>query len=134
MSYQISWLLDEHVMYVTWSGVITIEDITECTELMEQYAAAGQPPVHLIHDAKNVTKYAIPLTQIGTLLKKPSPHFGRLLVVDKNSFGRFFANLAAQLFHTELRMFSTLEEATHYLVEIDSRVAELQDQLVFEEN
>ncbi|MBZ0290093.1 MAG: hypothetical protein K8I30_20885 [Anaerolineae bacterium] len=129
MPYQVSWYVDQRVVYCRAFGSATIEDIHNLNHETQTYVRAGQPLVHVICDLKGIEKFPTNIAGMRQSLEQMDyERMGWVIVVGAgNALLRFVASLITQFIipDVRLRMFDTLELAVSFLREHDATLPEL---------
>jgi hypothetical protein len=127
MSYQVSWLLENRIMLISYVGVLTSTELraylAETMDLRDRANAAlgvGGPLVHTITDARLLTKNDIALKDalkvVETVRKQ---RVGWTVYIPANKMDLFFASLGHQLAGVRFRHFASIGEGVDFLKEVD---------------
>lgn len=122
MPSQISWLLDRRVIFVKFTGEVTVEDLQSFNTSMHEYLDLGQPPlVHIISDSSETNKFPINLGALNKVFfqQRPNPKMGWIVVITANRMLSFVSSMLAQLGKSRFRTFNTMQEAIAFLNDID---------------
>lgn len=123
MPYQVSWYVEQRVIYCRAYGVASVEDIHHLNHETQSYVRAGQPLVHVLCDLKGLTKYPTNIAGMRQSLEQMDhERMGWVIVCGAgNALVRFIASLITQFIipNVRLRMFDTLEEGIDFLREHD---------------
>jgi hypothetical protein len=115
------WEVDKHVLYVSYSGEITADELLTA---MKELEANGGPFVNIISDVTNVSRQPA-LPEIMTVMRQfeRSEHMGwSINVGDSHGILRFTTNIAGQYLGQRMRSFDTVEEAMAFLREVDPSI------------
>lgn len=123
MPYQVSWYVEQRVIYCSATGTVTTEDIHDMNHDTQTYVRAGQPLVHVLCDLKGLTKYPTNIAGMRQSLEQMDhERMGWVIVCGAgNALLRFVASLITQFIipNVRLRMFDTLEQGVDFLREHD---------------
>jgi hypothetical protein len=128
MPYQVSWYVDQRVVYFNAYGSATVEDIQKMNMETQNYVRAGQPLVHVLVDLSGLDKF--PTNMAGmrqSLQQMDHERMGWVVVCGAgNALLRFVASLITQFVipNVRLRMFDTVQQGIEFLRERDSTLAE----------
>jgi hypothetical protein len=119
------WHVDGQVLVVEFIGVITLEDVKESNQRISELIDSGtrESMVHLIADARQRTEIHKELRSLKNFKEasSSSDEMGWLIVVDPNPdvVLRFVVNALSQLTSQRFRVFTSFEDATDFLYEMD---------------
>jgi hypothetical protein len=125
MSLDISWLIDKRVIFIRVGGDIDVEAIKHQAELVSEYRSQGIQPVHVIVDARKITKIPLSPGKIKEMGFK-SDVGGWKIIITNSAVIRYLASLMTQLIGLEYRFFETPEAAIAYLYELEPELQQLQ--------
>jgi hypothetical protein len=124
MPYQVSWYVDQRVVYCRAFGNASIEDIHDFNHETQLYVRAGQPLVHVLCDLKNLDKFPTNIAGMRKSLEQMDhERMGWVIVCGAgNALLRFIASLITQFIipDVRLRMFDTVEQGVEFLREHDA--------------
>jgi len=124
MPYQVSWYVDQRVIYCRAYGTASIEDIHDLNHDTQTYVRAGQPLVHVLCDLKGLDKFPTNIAGMRQSLEQMDhERMGWVIVCGAgNTLLRFIASLITQFIipNVRLRMFDTVEQGIDFLLERDS--------------
>lgn len=121
MSFQIVWCLDQRIVSVQMSHIVTKEEAFQLGREIEQYVKAGTPPVHVVVDALELKQYPM---NIGLLRDASRYLFSSkcgwaIMVGHNNSLTRFLASAVTQMAHVNFRIAADWDEALATLKKVD---------------
>jgi hypothetical protein len=123
MPYQVSWYVDQRVIYCNAFGTATIEDIHGLNHEVQSRVRSGQPLVHVVCDLKNIEKFPTNIAGMRKSLEQMDhERMGWVIVCGAgNALLRFVASLITQFVvpNVRLRMFDTFEQGIDFLREHD---------------
>jgi hypothetical protein len=129
MPYQVSWYVDQRVIYCSAYGTATIEDIHGLNREVQLRVREGQPLVHVVCDLKNIEKFPTNIAGMRKSLEQMDhERMGWVIVVGAgNALLRFVASLITQFIipNVRLRMFDTLEQGIDFLREHDATLEDM---------
>lgn len=120
MAYEVSWLIDKRLMLISFSGVLTKEDLHAASEAAFLLAESGTAPVHSITDGTHLTSVEIGIDDLRKVMENRSYKSGWSVTVTPGRMERFLASIANQLFRMKSRHFATMEEAFAFLKDVDA--------------
>lgn len=120
MTYTADWYLPGHIFMVTLTGELTLDDIGAFDKAFWQASGEGTPPIHLILECSHVTKFPLNIDQIyHVVTKDDSDIVGWVVLVTPSSTSEFVSNNVMKLMRKRFRGARTLEEALHFLHQVD---------------
>jgi hypothetical protein len=132
MPVTVSWLYPKQVVFVTFSGRVTLEDVQTQVTLTQASIVEGDAPVHFVIDTTNIEKYDLSLTEIRTAFPGHDERIGWTVVYGPNKITRFFASILMQLMKSKFQFVESHEEALAFLLHNDQRLADLPHQMTQE--
>lgn len=125
MAYKIQWYIENHVLYTTFLGETSIEELRRC--LKEINALVDQSDRPLVHVITDVTRLTKPLSLVSTTQAvvgySPSPRTGWSITVgEQDKLVRFVSDITRQILKLRQRSFKTVEESLAFLKDIDSTI------------
>lgn len=131
MAYELSWLVENRVIYENLAGNLTLDELREVGKLVGEYVATGTPFVHLLADLTQVGKFPMNLREINNIFENPYPdRFGWMVGVTNNQVVRFFGTMIPQLQGARIRMFASADEALRFLQSVDETLPKLDASLI----
>jgi hypothetical protein len=124
------WFLEKRVLLSTFSGELSLADLTRSTE--EIRAAIDQSEgqfLHCIGDLGGLTKIPTNLKAVtdATQGAMRHPHFGWMIVYNMpNQVIKFFGDIATRFFQVRYRVLDTQHEALDFLNQVDSTLPPLR--------
>jgi hypothetical protein len=120
MTYQITWLLENRILYVLNTGIGTAEDVVNSTREVKTLLEQSRPFVHMIVDGQQEAN-DIKLGDLLTILRTSpaSPNLGWFIYVSESKMNRFFGSMASQMTGAQTKAFATLAEALAFLQHVD---------------
>lgn len=127
MPHRQSWLIENQIVYVIFTGDMSSEDVGEAFHDSAQHVIQStDTPVHFFHNWGGVTKFPTSLSQVfkaSRNTKAPIRKVGWVIAYGKNTkLFKFMGNIFFQLFSVRFRLFKTEEEAIDFLCEQDTRL------------
>ena len=121
MPVEVSWLVENRVVYTRSFGVLSISQVHEAAAQSTGMMNTGIKPVHLITNATDIERFTFNLPDIAKSFRgfPASPNMGWTLTVSPHAMHRFFASIVVQMGSSRQRVFNTLEEAMAFLQSID---------------
>jgi hypothetical protein len=136
MSVEAGWILDKQILYVRYSGTVTMVDIEQTTTFFVQELLAlpeGQQ-VNLVLNNDPIEKYDIQLAKLATLIKN-SPRRDEAVgyvvaIVNPHSkisnLMKMTSSIAVQLTGARFRIVNNYGEATTFLRDMLDPIAHLE--------
>ncbi len=125
MPIAVSWIVEKRVLYSHMYGHISHQDLVDQKQTLEQYGAQSEHLLHLINDATDTTSTELGLRDLQQMQFANFVNLGWAIYVTPNKLHRFFASVITQLSGKRSREFSTLDEALHFLQDIDDTLPPL---------
>ncbi len=127
MGYQLSWLVEDRVMFCYVSGVMTRDDMVLLIDDVATRIRNGKPPVHYIGDSTQLEKLDLTVRDIHLLFRfiRRPPESGWNLDVTTNRFTRFVGGIASHLAGIRYRQMNSIEDAITYLQQADLTLPEI---------
>ncbi len=126
MPYSINWLIENELIYVHFSGIITVEELR--TSLLRTRQFIDDSPralVHSISDAGDVIE-AVPMKDSMKVVREVGNHTRAgwaFTIREKSSMLKMASGLGASLFKIRYRAYDTLDEALQHLKSFDSAIS-----------
>lgn len=124
MPYQVSWYIEQRVVFSSAFGNATIEDVHNLNHDIQTYVRSGQPLVHVICDLKNIEKFPTNVAGMRKSLEQMEhDRMGWVIVCGAgNPLLRFIASVITQFVipNVRLRMFDTVQQGIEFLHEHDA--------------
>lgn len=117
MPHQTVWLVEKRVILVTFTGVITAEELVQFIQEVEQHIENGTPLVHLITDSLAMERVAFSLETIRSLALayNLTGKLGWQIDVNHNQLLKMLVSIGTQFARVRARTFKTLTEAIQFL-------------------
>ena len=128
MATQTSWYIKDRVVLCRVDGNFTLDEIKQASDEIKSLLEQGRRPVHVISDVRELKEYPIRLGDIKNsteYLRHPAMGW-QIVVSHQNQLIRFLATVLGQAVHVNIRVVSTMEEATAVLERIDQGLGEMQ--------
>ncbi len=129
MPVTVSWLVPKQVVFVTFSGQVTLEDVHTQVTLTQTSIAEGEAPVHFVIDTTRIEKYDLSLPEIRMAFPGHDERIGWTVVYGPNKITRFFASILMQLMKSKFQFVDSEADALAYLAHNDQRLANLPHEL-----
>ena len=129
MPQQTSWIIENHLVQMKYTGDISVEDLVEgSTQLKANLESSDAPLVHVLVDVLEMTSFPKRVQEITPIVREAMSHprYGWLVLVGfKNPFVSSLAFLVSQIFRSRYRAFKTYDEAMHFLEQVDPELMHL---------
>lgn len=127
MPHQQSWLIQNRVVYVVFTGDMSAGDVGDAFhESARHVIESNDAPVHFFHNWTEVRKFPTSLSEVFKVSrdsKAPVRNVGWVVAFGQNTkLFKFMGNIFFQLFGVHFRLFETAEEAADFLCEQDTRL------------
>lgn len=94
MTYQLSWLIPDHVLLIDYSGHLEVDEILEqIGETTEMIESSPRPLVHILVDLRGVQSYSKRLGEYAKLMVPPAHNLGWTIIISENRMMRFIVNV-----------------------------------------
>ncbi len=126
MPYNISWYIENEIIFLEYSGISTADELRESMlKITDMIERSPRHFVHVLTDAGNVTEPLKPQESVAVLREIGThPRLGwSLLLREKSITIRIGVAIGTSIFRTRHRVFSTLEEAETFLKEMDQNLS-----------
>ncbi|PJF36192.1 MAG: hypothetical protein CUN49_06695 [Candidatus Thermofonsia Clade 1 bacterium] len=126
MGYSVDWLIKDRLILLNTSGDISIEEIEAIDRDIIQLLEAGQAPVHILADMKELGKFPfdlISMRRAATYLNHPK--LGLIMAYGVSRIAASFAQLLTQLAGVRLRFSRDYAEAVTSLAAEDAHIKAL---------
>ncbi|MCI0711185.1 MAG: hypothetical protein L0154_13590 [Chloroflexi bacterium] len=125
MPYQVSWLVEDRVLYFELYGTFNNTDfhamMTEGRELVD----GGTAPVHIITDMSAVETTEIGMEDFKRRGRDRSPKLGLSVNVTPRRAERFVSSIGARIMGFNPRHFATVEKAIEFLQRMDTSLPDM---------
>lgn len=127
MAVTTEWFSENQVIFMQFYETITIDDLVEASYAGHDLSLRGEPPVHILVDARKVKHFPLNAKQMNDRLPEhPAPErVGWVLVVTPdNLLMRMVVALFTQfkLMRLKFRVFTDIDSAIQFLADSDTRL------------
>jgi hypothetical protein len=121
MSVSVTWKIERRLIYVDFSGSVTIEEIEKASHTVVQYIRSGQAPVHVVADMTGVDHYPREFGRLaGAIPHLAETNLGKTILIGTNSgLIQMMVSVIRHAVQIDLRMFNSLEKTLAFLHETD---------------
>lgn len=123
MQQNITWLIEKQIVIVYVTGDVALEGMQVADTEITAYLDAGEPPVHMLADIKEMGRF--PLDLIG-LRKTTSylkhPNLGHIAIYGASRMANSFAQMLLSLAGVKARFVRDYTDALNYLAQHDPRI------------
>jgi hypothetical protein len=121
MPFEVSWLVDQRVVYVRTYGEMTMSEMQESSVQSRKLCEEGIPFVYVISDATDLVKVQVKLQDVLAFFRgaKVIDKVGWSVFVGATSVERFFFAIISQFNNNNHRTFSKLEDAVAFIQSAD---------------
>src|SRR5690349_17122276 len=85
MTVSVTWKLEPRIIYVDFTGGVTIEEIEHASRTVVQYIRAGQAPVHVVADMIGVDHYPREFGRlVGAIPNLAENNLGKTILIGHN--------------------------------------------------
>lgn len=129
MSLQTRWLIENQVLLQTFSGALTLEDLSEANQTAYQliYQNEQVSKVYLLIDARHVTSFPKNLSKIMAMISETNASKTTwTLVLVEESVISFLSTMLADLFRFRLRTFTNAQTLLAFLRKQDESLGDIQ--------
>lgn len=124
MPVDVTWLQDNKVILIRFSGDVTVEDVGTANRQASPMIKVGTPLVHEIVDLSRLSSFPRNIQEMKQAIEF-TEHDGQLgwtVVVATSKLLRFLSNMLVHLFHGRFAFVGTMKEALEFLAERDLQV------------
>jgi hypothetical protein len=118
MPHEISWYIENRVIGVRIYGEMDRDEPIDSSVLIDQFRMEGTPPIFLLLDFRDVTKFPTDVGYILPRMKERSMNQGEItwtiFLTDSKLFG-FFGALASKVMNMPMRVCKTPEEVNFFI-------------------
>ncbi len=122
----IDWLIKDRLILLQISGDISFEDIEGINAKLTELIRAGEPPVHMLADLKELGRFPFDLVGMrraaGYL---EEPNLGLIMAYGASSLASSFAQLMTSLAGVRMRFVRSYTQAIQMLAAEDARIKAL---------
>lgn len=126
MPYSVNWLIENEIIFVRYSGVMTTEDLRACLLESQRYVESSpRALVHVINDVGDVVEQ-VSMKDSMTVIREVGNHpraGWAFSIREKSKMIKMSSGLGASVFKIRYRAFDTLDEALEYLKGFDSAIS-----------
>ncbi|MEO1289591.1 MAG: hypothetical protein AAFV93_17640 [Chloroflexota bacterium] len=127
MPHSHTWLSENQVVYVVFSGIMSSDDIGEAFHESARYVIeSSEAPVHFLHNWQSLESFPTSLSQVVKVsqnTKAPLKKVGWIVAYGKHSRSfEFMGNIFFQLFNVRFKLVKTLDDALTFLCLHDQRL------------
>ena len=121
MSVSVTWKVERRIIYVEFSGSVTIEEIEKASGIVVPYIREGQAPVHVIADMVRVDYYPREFGRlVGAIPNLAEVNLGKtILIGSNNALIQLMVTVIRHAVQIDLRMFDSMEKTLAFLHETD---------------
>lgn len=132
MPYEMSWYVDERIVYEKFVGHVTVDEIRDLLHSGEELQKkAGDRTLYYIADITDLYSLPLNIVQLRKIELTPPARKGMTVVVSSpnysvNSVATFFGKLMWTVFGLRFKILPDIEQAFAYLQEVDPSLRGLQ--------
>ena len=121
MPVEVSWYIEDRIIYSSYSGNVTIDDVRKGTQAVKKLAYEGTPLVHNIADMLEIDTFPKNIRQIRSVIEQLDNNIlGWTLIINHNKLLRFIVSSISQLAKARFRIFESGDEALDFLYRMDT--------------
>ncbi|MCE7948192.1 MAG: STAS/SEC14 domain-containing protein [Chloroflexi bacterium CFX4] len=125
MPQNIAWLIEKQIIIIYATGDVTLEEMQANDAEMAAYLAAGDPPVHMLADIKDLGRFPFDLIGLRkTTTYLQHPNLGHIAVYGASRMASSFAQMIVSLAGVKARFVRDYVDAINYLAQHDPRIKE----------
>jgi|GEM_PF-1230721 len=111
-----SWVVENRILLLTFSGAVGIDDVSASIPIIDQYAARCDEKFYIIVDALSTSGIRFNMKALGDSMKlRVIPNLVSTVFILNNTLMRFSAAVTMQLIRREFKIVNTMDEAKRYL-------------------
>ena len=117
MPAETSWYIEKHVINSRFYGTVTADDITRQQDDLSAFIAAGESPLHLLMDVRDVQSAPSDFRKILPALRQfgDDRQIVSALLISDSTLQNFLSVLASRFIGIPVRTFKTMEQADQFL-------------------
>jgi hypothetical protein len=119
MPVEVSWLHPERITFIRLYGVVSLNEIKDLVDEVQDRLNNAEAPIHFITDISGIGRYEIGLSQLRSLFAPLHRSSGWTVIYGSNKIIRFFASVLFQLYRGKLYFVDTYDEALAYILQVD---------------
>jgi len=121
MPVEVTWYLEDRIIYSKYSGNVTIEDVRNGTQQVKKFAYQGTPLVHNIANMLEIETFPKNLRQIRNAIEQLDNNIlGWTVIINRNKLLRFIVSTVSQLARARFLIFDNQEDALAFLYRMDA--------------
>ncbi len=127
MPYETFWYVEDRVIGTHFYGDITEEDMTSSGQRIEEYIKQGKPPLFLLNDVRDVSKFPLGFKSMTQDMSSYRIHKSRIawtVILSSNSLINFFGSLASKVVGVPVSTFKTQTEVDSFLAHMAPELAQ----------
>ena len=132
MGFENSWLVPGKVVYSRVIGKITLEELSNVSEMtIKMFEESDSPLIHLIIDESELDKLPVSIksfSEASTLLKHPQMGWMIMYGTD-DRMAKFMSTIITGIAKVRHRRFRTFEECLAFLKTVDSTLPTVEEML-----
>lgn len=119
MAYHKIWLAKDHIEYIRFSGVVTLEDVALVSAQHEDWLQSGHhhANIHYVIDTTDVISYPRNVLQIKSSLASRMQRVGWVLLITDDFFIKHLANFFGTWLNFNVETVPDVVAAYHFLQE-----------------
>jgi hypothetical protein len=130
MGFEIRWLVPNRIVGVLVSSRLSNEEALAMNNAIRDHINAGEAPVHLIMDMRQVEVGGNKVSDAKQFfIKDKSPNLGWTVLISKNKMVRFFSTIIMQAANLRVRMTETPEDALNFIAQLEPQLGDLHEAL-----
>jgi len=131
MPYKISWYIPDEVVYIHYSGIVSVDELRN--SLQEAYDYMESSPRHLVHTISDVGDVVTPTTikDSMNIIREVGSHprtGWTVSIREKSPLVKMGSAMGSSIFGLRFRAFDTLEQAMVHLKYFDERLSWHKDE------
>jgi hypothetical protein len=124
MPYRVSWHLPERIIHIELQGVITLQDILECSLNLRQCIKTSARTVHILVDVQQLKLFPANIQQIYNNYPRRLANTGCTILIGGTPVMQFTANVLGKLIGVRMKLADTVDAAIAMLCRQDDALVE----------
>jgi hypothetical protein len=114
----VAWFIEKRVIHLRMFGIIEAEDLCRCWDIVLQYIAAGNSPVHVLVDCTGIERYKAD-SGFQPAAGRAHPQTGWLVLISPYRLSISAVSMIAEMSKAEMRVVPTLADGLSFLAQAD---------------
>jgi hypothetical protein len=118
MTSTVAWFIEKRVIHLRMFGAVEAEELCRCWDIIRQYTAAGNGPVHVLLDCTAIEQYRSD-AGFHHAAARTNPKTGWVVLISPYRLSVDAVSTIAEMSEAEIRVVPTLAEGLSFLAQAD---------------